>query len=405
MVGSTPAGYLPILFGHNANIAWSATAGSSDMVDVFVETLDPARPSRYLFKGEWREMQSREEVFHVKGSGDIKATFYSTVHGPVMSIDNEHHRAYSRGRGWAGLEIQSMAAWIESTQSSSFEEFLDASHREALSINWFYADGRGHIGYAHNGRYPVRNPAQDLRLPASGIGDREWQGFLPADQNPHVYNPAQGFLANWNNQPAQGWFFAGGIWASVDRARTLIDFLEARQAITLSDVRELNRHAAFADTTWPFFRARLLDAIRKIDRPDPAVLRAADLLANGMDLANPAMVPASSTVLGVLIFRTWLKVMLADTFGEDTAGPASAMLQFMPGDTPFGSKLLLRVLTGRARGTYLRGTAPSEAMAAAFQKAVAQLTADMGPDPSGWRAPWNAGIPKAQFSAGAASLR
>ena len=262
VVGSTPAGYLPILFGHNANASWSSTAGSSDLVDIFSEALDPADATRYKFKGEWRTMQARHEVFKVKGSADAEVTFYRTTHGPVMAVDPKNNIAYARARAWEGLELQSMAGWIDKTQSQTFDDFLAASRKMALTINWYYADRKGNIGYVHNGRYPQRNSAQDLRLPTPGTGDREWLGFLPADQNPRVYNPDRGFIANWNNQPAKGWYFAGSQWSHVDRAKSLIDFLAAKPIITLDDVKALNRYASFAEHSLQFFRPRLLLAVR-----------------------------------------------------------------------------------------------------------------------------------------------
>ena len=68
------------------------------------------------------------------------------------------------------------------------------------------ADDQGNIGYWHPGLLPLRPTGFDERLPYPGTGQAEWRGFLERNkQIPHVINPKQNWLANWNNLPAKGW--------------------------------------------------------------------------------------------------------------------------------------------------------------------------------------------------------
>jgi acyl-homoserine lactone acylase PvdQ len=46
--------------------------------------------------------------------------------------------------------------------------------------------------------YPIRPASQDLRLPALGDGSMEWLGIKPFTEDPKVFNPAQGYVTNWN---------------------------------------------------------------------------------------------------------------------------------------------------------------------------------------------------------------
>ena len=73
-----------------------------------------------------------------------------------------------------------------------------------MNINWYYADKDGNIGYALTGASPQRAEGHDNRLPASGKGDMEWQSLRPFKDHPQVYNPATGYIANWNNRPGPG---------------------------------------------------------------------------------------------------------------------------------------------------------------------------------------------------------
>ena len=71
--------------------------------------------------------------------------------------------------------------------------------------NVIAADDHGDIGYWHPGLHPLRPLRWDERLPYPGDGRAEWRGLLPRGRTPHVINPEQGWLANWNNLPSAGW--------------------------------------------------------------------------------------------------------------------------------------------------------------------------------------------------------
>jgi penicillin amidase len=386
VVGSTPIGHLPVLFGHNASAAWSATAGNGDVIDLFVETLDPKDATRYRFKGEWRQMVSREEVFKVKGAADVKETVYRTVHGPVQSVDAKNGFAYVRGRGYGGLEMESMAGWIDKTRAQTFDAFVAASRRNALNITWLYADVRGDIGFAYCGHFPIRHPDQDRRLPTDGTGDREWRGFMPPEEIPHILNPRRGFLVNWNNPPAADWFSPGNFSGRAHQSQRIVDFFARKGVITLEDVKESVRLGAYFNDKVDFFRPRLLDAVRLLSGGDADLLKAADLMAkwdaNALDLDGDGKYDAP----GQTIFEEWFKEMLADTFSEEKVGPVSKTLQAQ------GRHLLLDVLDGpRApfplKGDYLGGATPEQAMVAVLRKSLDTLRRRHGPDLDKWLEP------------------
>jgi acyl-homoserine lactone acylase PvdQ len=67
------------------------------------------------------------------------------------------------------------------------------------------ADDHGNIGYWHPGLLPIRPTRWDERLPYPGDGRAQWRGFLPVRERPHVIDPRQDFLTNWNTLPSQGW--------------------------------------------------------------------------------------------------------------------------------------------------------------------------------------------------------
>jgi penicillin amidase len=393
VVGSTPIGHLPILFGHNASAAWSATSGGGDLVDLFVEKLDAKDPTRYQFKGESRALEVRQEVIKVKGAADVKETFYRSVHGPVQQMDAKNGVAYSKGRGFANLELESMAGWIDKTRAETYEAFVAAARRNKLSITWLYADRKGNIGVAICGRHPVRHPDQDSRFPTPGTGEREWTGFLAPEDVPHAANPARGFFVNWNNHPAAGWGNAGGFTGPAQRSQLIIDFFERHPVITVDDVRESVRLAAFADGSVPFFRPLLTDAIRLLAGEDKDLQPVADILVNWDGVWRDGDGDGSYDNPGVLIFDSWYRQLLSDVYTDASVGPVvSKFMQYRKGQAfglQFGANVLLNILQGKRspvpmKVDYLGGRTPEEVMVGALRKTVAELRGTHGPDPAKW---------------------
>lgn len=202
VVGNTPFAYPIVLFGTNSEIAWGATAGPQDVVDIYQEKLNPSRADQYWFNNAWRTMEQRKERIQVRGQADREMTIWRTVHGPVMQFDYDQGAAYSKKRSWDGYEVQSLLAWLNVAKARNWTEFLDQASKMAISINWYYADKHGNIGYVSPAFLPQRPADQDIRVPAKGDGSMEWLGIKSFDAIPKAYNPPQGYLVNWNNKPA-----------------------------------------------------------------------------------------------------------------------------------------------------------------------------------------------------------
>ncbi|MCH4590398.1 penicillin acylase family protein, partial [Achromobacter xylosoxidans] len=254
VVGNTPFAYPSILFGHNAHVAWGSTAGFGDDVDIYAEKLDPADRNRYFHDGQWKTLEKRTDLILVKDAAPVTLDVYRSVHGLIVKFDDAQHVAYAKARAWEGFELQSLMAWTRKTQSANWEQWKAQAARHALTINWYYADDRGNIGYAHTGFYPRRRPGHDPRLPVPGTGEMDWLGLLPFSTNPQVYNPGQGFIANWNNQPMRGYpstdLFAI-VWGQADRYAEIETRLKAMTAnggkVSPQQMWDLIRTTSYAD--------------------------------------------------------------------------------------------------------------------------------------------------------------
>ena len=97
--------------------------------------------------------------------------------------------------------------------------------------NFVYADVEGNIGYHAAGRLPIRkNCLGDV--PADGFGDEcEWQGVIPYDDLPHVFNPPSGVIvtANQNPFPADYKWPVNGKFASKYRTQQIHALLSSHE--------------------------------------------------------------------------------------------------------------------------------------------------------------------------------
>ncbi len=284
VVGNTPFAYPSILFGHNAHVAWGSTAGFGDDVDIYAEKLDPADRNRYFHDGQWKTLEKRTDLILVKDAAPVTLDVYRSVHGLIVKFDDAQHVAYAKARAWEGFELQSLMAWTRKTQSANWEQWKAQAARHALTINWYYADDRGNIGYAHTGFYPRRRPGHDPRLPVPGTGEMDWLGLLPFSTNPQVYNPGQGFIANWNNQPMRGYpstdLFAI-VWGQADRYAEIETRLKAMTAnggkVSPQQMWDLIRTTSYADVNRRHFLPFLQRAVQGLPADDPRVRLVAGL--------------------------------------------------------------------------------------------------------------------------------
>ncbi len=409
VVGNTPFAYPSILFGHNAHVTWGSTAGFGDDVDIYAEKLDPNDRTRYFHDGVWKTMEKRTELIEVKDAQPVVMDVYRTVHGIVTKFDDKQHVAYAKARAWEGYELQSLMAWTHKAQSRNWDQWKQQAARHALTINWYYADDKGNIGYAHTGFYPKRRPGHDPRLPVPGTGEMDWIGMLPFSTNPQVYNPRQGFIANWNNQPMRGYpstdLFAI-VWGQADRYAEIETRLKAMTAhggkVSAQQMWDLIRTTSYADVNRRHFLPFLQQAVQGLPADDARAqlvtglaswdgMGTSDKQAGIYDNAGPAVMDAW---LRAMLKRTLADEMPADFFKwySATGYPTQTAPATGSVNLTVGVKVLFNALAGRDAGVpqqydFFNGQRPQDVTLAALDDALAALQKAYGQDPASWRIP------------------
>src|SRR5579875_481667 len=104
--------------------------------------------------------------------------------------------------------------------------------------NFVYADGAGNIGYQAAGRVPIRRDF-DGDFPLDGAsGKFEWDGYIPFDQMPSIYNPASGIVATANQDPfpPDYPYHVGGDYSDKYRIEQIRALLSKKPKLTVDDM-------------------------------------------------------------------------------------------------------------------------------------------------------------------------
>jgi len=405
IVGNTPFGYPCVLFGHNGQIAWGSTAGFGDGVDIFSEKLDAADPSRYLHNNQWLSMEKRTESITVKGAPSDTLDVFRTVHGIVVKTDSAAGVAYAKGRSWAGREVESLLGWVRQGQASNWKSWLSEAERNALTINWYYADRTGNIGYVHTGKYPDRRPGHDRRLPVPGTGEMDWKGFLSFSTNPKVYNPDSGYIANWNNAPIKGYPNPDMLWlswSSADRHHELEERLASHRRLDASAMWGLLKPTSLADVNVRYFLPLLERATANLASDDRR-RQMVDVLSHWNRMNQDENRDGRYDNPSSAIMPAWLGAMLRLTFTDAIPGdfakyylgtgyptaelPPANSMNIQP-----GVKVLYRQLHAIEQGRapshdFLNGKSLEEVAREALSATDAELSKRFGSDITQWLAP------------------
>lgn len=415
--GVSVPGLPTVGIGYGRSVAWALTTGNSKTVDSFVnEVREAGAGLEYRYRDAWRPASCRVETIayrqEVQGvpagqpvlTEDLRVC--RTVHGPVVATSDDGTLARSLRIAMFGRELETVNGILAWNRAQDLADFQVAVRQVTWNENVMYADADGHIAFWHPGLHPRRAAGVDPRLPARGDGSQDWLGLRGFDELPQVVDPAQGWLANWNNKPARSWqdtWVADATSArpagTSSRVRALEDLLAADDDLTLAELRALDYRAGTLDPRARELRPLLLSLLAGPLPPELAAAR--DLLA-GWD--GTAYGPGAGTSAGALTDESVTDGPAPTLFRAVAQLLVSEVLRGVPGDvvaerdsyashafdaTP-ADALVIRLLdpassTLAVRSDLLAGRTRAEVVRTALARAVAVLTERYGADPAGWR--------------------
>ncbi len=373
--GITFPGVPFVILGQNEHIAWGATVNPMDVTDIFRDHLVrnvpgcppnqvciesegglhpvPIGPAQTYFFNDFEAGIPNNLVnagFQLDDPGVIIPPGPCRSHGSIVDIDDisiflggatETDALVLQFTGFhATREVQTFRIY---NRAHNVEEFLVGVQAfDFGSQNWAYADSQGNLGYFTSSELPLRRDLEQGEvhgLPPyfvrDGSGPANWISIpedqqppdqaipfeiLPYEEMPQTVNPANGFFANANNDPAgvsldndplnqrrvskpEAIYYLNpsyAIGARAGRITQLVrDKIQAGEKISLDDMRRFqgNTQQRDAELMLPF----LISAYENAQRPgapaelsdlldDARVVEAAERLAV-WDFSTPTGIP------------------------------------------------------------------------------------------------------------------
>jgi penicillin amidase len=323
VAGFSFAGAPGVVIGHNQNIAWGLTNTGPDVMDLYIEKINPDNPNQYEYNGQWVDMTLRTETITVGGGKPVSLTVRSTRHGPIISDVYGKLEAFTTKAGvplpenyaislrWTALEPSTIfqAIW-GFDKAANWDEFRKAASKfNVPAQNLLYADVQGNIGYQMPGNIPIRKSG-DGTLPVLGWTDEyEWTGYIPFEQLPFVFNPSKGYIVTANNAVvgAEYPYHISSDWDYGFRANRIVNMIEnAPGPIDSAYIQKMqgDSYESNAATLVPLL------AQLNFQPGTPNQAAALDLLKNWDFQARMDSAPAA-------VFEVFWKNLLADTLNDN----------------------------------------------------------------------------------------
>jgi len=383
-----------ILIGVSQQGAWTSTTGASDVMDTYIEVLNPANKYQYWHNGGWVDMEKRiERVYGYKKLTYEERDVYRTVHGPIIGWDEDKNLAYTMKTPYYKNDLAAEEGWSYFQQARNIFQFQKACKTIQPSHNFLFIDRHGNIGYWHAGTFPIKpvigkdQRIIDDRLPLWGTGEEEWVGLTGFDEMPKCINPEQGFLANWNNKPIANWPYAESDtgWGEGHRVKRIMDLLAAEDDFSFEDMNSINMDAGYNHIGGMSLLDDLIAAAQTSSDPD--IMAALPYLEawnhHYNDLIAPQYPSPAGTYddPGLTIFDEWFKRIDNEIFDDD-----------LPPGVRDSLSTLLHVFDGPASKLplnydYLNGEDKTKIINRVLKWAIGNLTADVGPNMEEWLTP------------------
>jgi penicillin amidase len=242
--GVTFPGVPGIVLGHNESIAWGATNVGPDVQDLYVETFNA--DEKYKTPNGWETPTVRKEEIKVrlnpfKTDTETQTLEVRETRNGVIFIEDAKAKYALK---WTARDPKNgeFEAFFSLNRAKDWDGFKAALKTYGgASQNFVYADVKGNIGWYAAGKIPLRKTGDGALPYDGGTNDGEWTGYIPFEELPNLYNPAEGFIVTANQrivgtdykypQMNRG---AATPW----RARRIYDLLKANSKVSLDDVRD-----------------------------------------------------------------------------------------------------------------------------------------------------------------------
>ncbi|MHA2433547.1 MAG: penicillin acylase family protein, partial [Candidatus Thorarchaeota archaeon] len=250
VTGVTFAGMPGVILGHTEHVAWGFTNVGADVLDIFVEELNPGNTDQYMYNGQYRDFDIVDESIYTKEGTISPFEVKVSVHGPLIdsvttTYDRDTETNPNLAMRWTGSDvIHNILAIGLMNKMSDLDSYYDAVYWwDIPAQNIIYADDQGNIALTVCGRYPVRS-GYDGSYPVQALNDSiGWVGNIPYAYIPRTVNPSQGYIQSANqlsiDMSTYG-FELLGPYADGYRGRRIDYLLANDDNVTMDDMKRFH---------------------------------------------------------------------------------------------------------------------------------------------------------------------
>lgn len=305
-----------IIIGFNKDIAWGVTNVAADVLDFYQIKFKDNSHQEYWYNNSWKKTTKRLENIKIRGAADEVDTVFYTHQGPVVYLQKAK---YSKANN---VPIGNALRWIAHDSSNELMTFYYlnrgknyADYRKALTFytapaqNFIFASAENDIAITPNGKFPLKWKNQGKFILDGSDPGNDWQGWIPASQNPTVKNPPRNFVSSANQSSTDQTYpyYINWEFAPYERGQRINNRLTAMSKINVDSMRNLqtDSYSITADDVLPHILP-LIDASK---------LNATQ--KEGLSYLTKWNKYFEAKEIGASIFDLWAKRLSYDIWDDD----------------------------------------------------------------------------------------
>jgi penicillin amidase len=249
-----------IIVGFNQNVAWGVTNVAADVLDFYQIKFKDDTHKSYWYNNKWNDTKVRYEKIMIRGGATETDTVFYTHQGPVVYTKKPEN--FSKV---ANVPTGNALRWIAHEESNELKTFYlmnraknYADYRKALTYfsapaqNFVFASSENDIAITANGKFPLKYKDQGKFILDGTDPKTDWQGWIPAAQNPTVKNPPREFVSSANQSSTdQSYpYYLNWEFAPYERGKHINDRLAAMKGATADSIRlmQTDNYSVFAES-------------------------------------------------------------------------------------------------------------------------------------------------------------
>jgi penicillin amidase len=258
-----------ITIGFNQHIAWGVTNVAADVLDFYQIKFKDNTHKEYWYDNKWNKTTERLEKIKIRGSHTETDTVIYTHHGPVVYFQKPEKLSRADN-----VPLGHALRWIAHEKSNELMTFYYlnrgknySDYRKALAYytapaqNFIFASADNDIAITPNGKFPLKWKDQGKFILDGSDPKSDWQGWIPASQNPTVKNPPRHFVSSANQSSTDQTYpyYINWEFSSYERGKRINDRLSKMTNATADSIRlmQSDAYSIFAENLLPSLLSRV----------------------------------------------------------------------------------------------------------------------------------------------------